>query len=207
MGLIMANFSVQMDTSNTDRLLKELAQVQKLEAKVGVDAGAVEHNGTPTSEVALYLEHGWVQRVTAKQTGFFWSYGLNVRDALNLPARPTFGYTAKRNHEKWKKLGAKVLGSSEFVLSPLATAIRALNTVCLVAQSDVQETITTNGHGTFAPRAPLTIAMYSAPYWSRTGGEVRNRQNTSAKNASMSTKALVYKGDFLRSITYEIEWA
>ena len=52
----MANFSVQMDTSITDRLLKELAQVQKLEAKVGVDAGAVEHNGTPTSEVALYLE-------------------------------------------------------------------------------------------------------------------------------------------------------
>ena len=52
----MANFSVQMDTSNTDHLLKELAQVQKLEAKVGVDTGADEHNGTPTSEVALYLE-------------------------------------------------------------------------------------------------------------------------------------------------------
>ena len=57
----MANFSVQISTPNTDRLLKELAQVQKLEAKVGVDDGAVEHNGTPTSEVALYLEYGWVQ--------------------------------------------------------------------------------------------------------------------------------------------------
>ena len=203
----MANFSVQMDTSNTDRLLKELAQVQKLEAKVGVDAGAVEHNGTPTSEVALYLEYGWVQRVTAKQTGFFWSHGLNVRNTLNMPPRPTFAYTAKRNHEKWEKLGAKVLGSSEFVLKPLATAIRALNTVCLVAQSDVQETITTNGHGSFAPRSPLTIAMYSAPYWSRTGGEVRNKRNVGAKNASMSAKALVYKGDFLRSITYEIKGA
>lgn len=203
----MANFSVQMDTSNTDRLLKELAQVQKLEAKVGVDAGAVEHNGTPTSEIALYLEYGWVQRVTAKQTGFFWGHGLNVRNTLNMPARPTFGYTAKRNHDKWEKLGAKVLGSSEFVLKPLATAIRALNTVCLVAQSDVQETITTNGHSSFAPRAPLTIAMYSAPYWSSASGEVHNKRNASAKNASMSTKALVYKGDFLRSITYEIKGA
>ena len=203
----MANFSVQMDTSNTDRLLKELAQVQKLEAKVGVDAGAVEHNGTPTSEIALYLEYGWVQRVTAKQTGFFWSHGLNVRNTLNMPPRPTFAYTAKRNHDKWEKLGAKVLGSSAFVLKPLATALRALNTVCLVAQSDVQETITTNGHGSFAPRAPLTIAMYSGGYWSRTGGEVRSKQNASAKNTSMSTKALVYKGDFLRSITYEIKGA
>ena len=203
----MANFSVEMDTSNTDRLSKELAQVQKLEAKVGVDAGAVEHNGTPTSEVALYLEYGWVQRVTAKQTGFFWGHGLNVRDTLNMPPRPTFGYTAKRNHEKWEKLGAKVLGSSEFVLNPLATAIRALNTVCLVAQGDVQETITTNGHGTFAPRAPLTIAMYSVPYWSRTSGGVGNKRNASAKNTSMNIKALVYKGDFLRSITYEIKGA
>ena len=192
----MANFSVQMDTSNTDRLLKELAQVQKLEAKVGVDAGAIEHNGTPTSEIALYLEYGWVQRVTAKQTGFFWGHGLNVRNTLNMPPRPTFAYTAKRNHDK-----------CEFVLSPLATALKALNTVCLVAQSDVQETITTNGHGTFAPRAPLTIAMYSAPYWSSASGEVHNKRNASAKNASMSTKALVYKGDFLRSITYEIKGA
>ena len=200
----MANFSVQMDTSNTDRLLKELAQVQKLEAKVGVNDGAVEHNGTPTSEIALYLEYGWVQRVTAKQTGFFLGHGLNVRNTLNMPPRPTFAYTAKRNHEKWEKLGAKVLASGEFVLKPLATALRALNTVCLVAQSDVQETITTNGHGSFVPRAPLTIAMYSGGYWSRTGGEVRNKRNTSAKNASMSAKALVYKGDFLHSITYEI---
>lgn len=203
----MANFSVKMDTSNTDRLLKELAQVQKLEAKVGVDAGAVEHNGTPTSEVALYLEYGWVQRVTAKQTGFFWGHGLNVHNTLNLPPRPTFAYTAKRNHDKWEKLGAKVLGSSEFILKPLATAIRALNTVCLVAQSDVQETITTNGHGSFAPRAPLTIAMYSALYWGSASSEVRSKQNASAKNASMSAKALVYKGDFLRSITYEIKGA
>ena len=203
----MANFSVQMDTSNTDRLLKELAQVQKLEAKVGVDAGAVEHNGTPTSEIALYLEYGWVQRVTAKQTGFFWGHGLNVRNTLNMPPRPTFAYTAKRNHDKWEKLGAKVLGSSEFALKPLATAIRALNTVCLVAQSDVQETITTNGHGSFAPRAPLTIAMYSGGYWSNASGEVRNKRNVSAKNTSMNTKALVYKGDFLRSITYEIKGA
>ena len=203
----MANFSVQMDTSNTDRLLKELAQVQKLEAKVGVDAGAVEHNGTPTSEIALYLEYGWVQRVTAKQTGFFWGHGLNVHNTLNMPPRPTFAYTAKRNHDKWEKLGAKVLGSSEFVLKPLATAIRALNTVCLVAQSDVQETITTNGHGSFAPRAPLTIAMYSAPYWGSASSEVRNKRNASAKNASMGAKALVYKGDFLRSITYEIKGA
>lgn len=203
----MANFSVKMDTSNTDRLLKELAQVQKLEAKVGVDAGAVEHNGAPTSEVALYLEYGWVQRVTAKQTGFFWGHGLNVHNTLNLPPRPTFAYTAKRNHDKWEKLGAKVLSSSKFVLSPLATAIRALNTVCLVAQNDVQETITTNGHGSFAPRAPLTVAMYSSGYWSRTGGEVRNKRNASAKNASMSAKALVYKGDFLRSIAYEIKGA
>ena len=203
----MANFSVQMDTSNTDRLLKELAQVQKLEAKVGVDAGAVEHNGTPTSEIALYLEYGWVQRVTAKQTGFFWGHGLNVHNTLNLPPRPTFAYTAKRNHDKWEKLGAKVLGSSEFVLKPLATAIRALNTVCLVAQSDVQETITTNGHGSFAPRAPLTIAMYSGGYWSSASGEVRNKRNVSAKNTSMSARALVYKGDFLRSITYEIKGA
>ena len=203
----MANFSVKMDTSNTDRLLKELAQVQKLEAKVGVDAGAVEHNGTPTSEIALYLEYGWVQRVTAKQTGFFWGHGLNVRNTLNMPPRPTFAYTAKRNHDKWEKLGAKVLGSSEFALKPLATAIRALNTVCLVAQSDVQETITTNGHGSFAPRAPLTIAMYSGGYWSNASGEVRNKRNVSAKNTSMNTKALVYKGDFLRSITYEIKGA
>lgn len=203
----MANFSVKMNTSNTDRLLKELAQVQKLEAKVGVDAGAVEHNGTPTSEVALYLEYGWVQRVTAKQTGFFWGHGLNVHNTLNLPPRPTFAYTAKRNHDKWEKLGAKVLGSSEFVLKPLATALRALNTVCLVAQSDVQETITTNGHGSFAPRSPLTIAMYSAPYWGSASGEVHNKRNASAKNTSMSTKALVYKGDFLRSITYEIKGA
>jgi hypothetical protein len=49
--------------------------------------------------------------------------------------------------------------------------------------------------------------MYSAPYWSKTGGEVQNKRNASAKNTSMSAKALVYKGDFLRSITYEIKGA
>ena len=124
-----------------------------------------------------------------------------------MPSRPTFAYTAKRNHEKWEKLGAKVLGSSEFVLKPIATALRALNTVCLVAQSDVQETITTNGHGSFAPRAPLTIAMYSGGYWINARGEVHNKRNTSAENASMSTKARVYKGDSLRSIAYEIKGA
>lgn len=201
----MANFSVKMDLTNTERLLKEVDKVKKLKATVGVDAGAVESNGLPTSELALYLEYGWVQRVTPKQTGFFWAHGLNVRNTLTLPPRPTFAHTAALNHKKWEKLGAKLLTNKNFALNPMAVALNALDLVCQVAQGDIQETITTNGHGTFAPRSPLTVAMYSAPYWGRTGGEVRNKKNTSAKNTSMNSKALVYKGDFLRSITYEIE--
>lgn len=195
---------VHADFSGIQRLVAGIRKLERVGARVGVEEGASENDGTPISEIATYLENGWTQTVTQRQAGWFRAQGHPLREGstLTLPARPSFHQTFERNSEKWEKLGRNALKKSAdaFAQDPEGVGTATLTLVAQVAQEDLKETILTNGHGEFAPRAPLTMAMYSQSMRGhRSGGA-----NHDPTNNTETDKALVHTGKFLHSIIYEI---
>ena len=76
----------------------------------------------------------------------------------------------------------------------------ALKTMGMMAQQDLRACINTNGasNGTpFAPRSPLTMAMYSAQI-------TKGKHKTDGSGTTGSTKALNNQGTFMTSIAFEI---
>lgn len=195
---------VHADLSGIQRLVAGLRKLERVGARVGVEAGASEDDGTPIGEIATYLENGWTQSVTPRQAGWFRAQGfpMAVGATLTLPARPSFHHTAERNGEKWQRLAGNILKkrADEFAKDPEGVGTAALAMAAQVAQEDLQETIRTNGHGEFAPRSPLTMAMYAQTMQGhRSGGA-----NHDPTNNTETDKALVHTGKFLHSIIFEI---
>lgn len=207
----MADFEVKTDLQDLDRTIAEIEQAKKLILKVGVDESMQYDNGTKVVDVAQYLEYGWTQTVTWKQrTWLLANSGVDVkRGTLHLPPRPTFGFTYQTCKGKWERTGSKLF--SKFIESPISVALRAYETLGVMAVNDLKNTIQTNGKGTFEPRSDLTLLLYGQnleKHQPKGDSEKLKKRNISKKNTSDTKKALVRGTDgqpkFLNSISYEI---
>lgn len=188
---------VEMNLSNLERIIKDLKKVKNLQCTVGIDAGEMDED-IPVSEVATYLEYGWTQTVTARQSGWFMSQGTYMPQGatLRLPPRPTFRSTYETQNKNWLALGKRYLQG--FCKAPYNKMHKALEAMGELASEDIKLCINTNGasNGTaFAPRSPLTMAMYS---------KQSKGHKTDGTGSTTGSKALVYSEKFLRSIKFEI---
>lgn len=147
---------------NISKLTERLKQATRKQVKVGIEAGATYPNGTAVSEVAAFLEYGWVQKVTGKQAGWFRGQGVHVKPGATLfcPPRPFFSATVLAKSERWKKIGSKL--AQGITQNPEAVAQRALIGMGQTAQQDIQDAVLDGAvEGTsFAPRADLTMLLY-----------------------------------------------
>lgn len=139
-----------------------------------------------------YLEYGAVQRVTAKQAGWFrHEHGINMRvgATINLPPRPFMRETMTKNREKWQKV-------AQNTLQKYRDTTKALEMLGLVASVDVKDTVET-GEG-MARRSPLTLLMYSSD--ARQGGHRLN----GTTNQTTNDKPLYRTGRLANSISFKI---
>lgn len=188
---------VEMNLSNLERIIKDLKKVKNLQCTVGIDAGEMDGD-IPVSEVATYLEYGWEQTVTWKQRTFILAQtGIDLkRGHLRCPPRPTFRSTYETQNKNWLALGKRYLQG--FCKAPYNKMHKALEAMGDLASEDIKLCINTNGasNGTaFAPRSPLTMAMYS---------KQNKGHKTDGTGSATGSKALVYSEKFLRSIKFEI---
>lgn len=153
----------------------------------------------PMATLAAYLEYGWAQTVTPKQTGFFLArYGIDIQPGMHLvnPPRPFLRGTAAAEGENWKKLFAAVIKARGIQALP-----DALQFVGERAQQDVMQTIANNGTSkqAFPPRSELTRIMYGLDDQYTESGNERRRDGTGGQDRE---QALVRKGILHKSIGY-----
>lgn len=193
---------VEMNLANLERIIKDLKKVKNLQCAVGIKEGDKYDSGIPVSEVATYLEYGWTQTVTARQSGWFMSQGTYMPQGatLRLPPRPTFHSTYETQNKNWLALGKRYLQG--FCKAPYNKMHKALETMGELASEDVRACINTNGasNGTaFAPRSPLTMAMYAKKLSADTV-----KHKTDGSGSATGSKALRNDGNFANSIAFDI---
>lgn len=145
--------------------------------------------------IASYQEYGWVQRVTARQAGWFrrqLGSGPKVGTALVLQPRPFFRGTIAAESKNWAgtyRQALKVYGPDNAYKALLVTAIKA--------SEDIKATMINGGtsDGKFHDRKPLTQALYSA----QAGG----REKDGTGNIE-GPKPLIKSGALLNSIGYQL---
>ena len=166
------------------------------------------------AEYAQYVEFGWVQRVTPKQSLFlsgaigrpvpmgdrgqpdFANPAIKPGVALVNPPRPFLRGTLVAEQEKWKAVLKKALAG----MKDPSTALAVLGTV---AAQDVQATIASGGTSKekFPERAPLTMELYAA----QSAGRKTGGKNHSSKASSATTQPMVLSGALLHSISFEVK--
>lgn len=194
----MALFNIKLDIKHLEKYISDMNKIKKLHVEIGIDAGASYPSGIPVSEVATYLEYGWVQSVSDRQSGWFTAHGFgNIRPGatLNMPPRPIFEYTSTTYSKEWVKLGSDYLKG--IGIEPYKKIMQALEAVGLAAQQDLVNTINTNGDGSFAPRSAVTMALYSMAA-AEGGHRIRG------ENQTTTDKALYKSGILAGSIIYNI---
>lgn len=146
---------------------------------------------------ASYLERGWVQYVTRKQSAYFRGIlGDNAPmpgSMLILPPRPMFGATSRAYRNKWDKFIADNVRNAH----GQQDNERLLNAVGSMIKKDLQTTIASNGtpDERFKTRAPLTMQLLAA---SAAG------HRTDATGGSSRAQALVRTGTMLNSVNYKV---
>lgn len=174
---------------------------KKLESQLvkGQHVNVGVNNNSEIATYATYLEYGWVQTVTARQEAFFRATidpknAPHTGSTLVMPARPTFHSTVLANSNKWVNIARFTMKNTQ---GPYNSAV-ILATVGAVAMSDIKATIAQGGNTkqTFAERSDLTMLMLQ--YRAETTGH-------KAGGNTATRKPLVLTGNFLNSITYQIE--
>lgn len=177
-----------------DKLKQDMQQAIKgaTKVEVGITDPAV-------AEYATYVEFGWVQRVTPKQSLFFAGRGVShppkAGNSLVNPARPFFRGTIAQRAEHWNKLLKKYVKANgiDSLQSGLMLAAQE-------AQADIVETITrgqvVGGGETFAERSNLTMELYA------------NESADKSKDGTGTVdtrKPLEKSGDLVRSIGWRFK--
>lgn len=191
--------SVSIDLKNLKKLASDLEQVCKTQCTVGIKdmKGA---DGVSTQEYSVYLEYGWVQKVTPKQAGYLrHASGINVPVGATLsnPPRPFFRGTKDAEGEKWLKILKNAV--AHYQIDDIFTAHeKALNLIGLLATQDIQETLVSGGTKKmkFAKRSPLTMAILKA----KANGHQSDGTGTTASAQSGNLSGMLVK-----SIGFEIE--
>ena len=101
-------------TANVKAITEKLKKEPTATAVVGV----AKTEGDPSlTEIMEWLERGWVQKITHKQSYYFYKnfdVNLVVGHTLVLPPRPFFRGTLLENGDKWKTMLAKLVVDNDF---------------------------------------------------------------------------------------------
>lgn len=159
-----------------------------------VRKGSSKKKPLTMAQLAQILERGWVQRITAKQVGFFrHNFGINLKkdNVLTLPPRPFLTLTAKKQIKYWRKIyiNSIVRGGK--------TPTEALSIASKEAVDDVRSAISNGGFGgiRFKERSPMTMKLY------RTKTQGKNVEEDAGYG---TTQPLFAKGGLYNSIAYLI---
>ena len=150
---------------------------------------------TNVASVAQYLEYGWVQRVTKKQSGWFFGVnGLSVTpgSVLFMPPRPFLRSTLRHRADDWVEVFHNAFMRHQGDLE------LALAEVGMIAANDVQQTIVNAGIDgeQFPRRSPLTQKLY----------EIYQQDHKTDGLGNLSgDKPLVSSGLLLASISYQLD--
>lgn len=194
----------------SERLCEELRN--RANAAAGRKAIRVGVTKEDVVDYARYVEFGWVQRVTAKQSLFlsaaigrpvpnradgrpaFSAAAVKVGTSLVNPPRPFLRGTLSAEGKKW----AAILKNK---LAQTGDPDQALDAVGAVAVGDIMNTIASGGTSKekFEKRSPLTMALLKA---SAEGHDARGR-NAAGKSNSTTDQPLVLNGNLLNSIGYK----
>ncbi len=191
--------SVSIDLKNLKKLVSDLEQACKTQCTVGVK-DLKGSNGISTQEYGVYLEYGWVQKVTPKQAAYLrGTSGVNVPVGATLynPPRPFFRGTKDAEGEKWLKVLKNAV--AHYQTEDIFTAHeKALNLVGLLATQDIQETLVSGGTKKmkFAKRSPLTMAILKA---------IANGHQSDGSGTTASEQSGNLSGLLAKSIGFEIE--
>ena len=186
--------------SIADKIIEQAkANAPKRYVHVGINsAEGVRPYGdgeTNVASVAQYLEYGWVQRVTKKQSGWFFGVnGLSVTpgSVLFMPPRPFLRSTLRHRADDWVEVFHNAFMRHQGDLE------LALAEVGMIAANDVQQTIVNAGIDgeQFPRRSPLTQKLY----------EIYQQDHKTDGLGNLSgDKPLVSSGLLLASISYQLD--
>lgn len=186
--------------SIADKIFEQAkANALQRHVNVGIDSNeGIKTYGegeTNVATVAQYLEYGWVQRVTKKQSGwFFKENGLDVKpgSVLFMPPRPFLRATLKHRADDWVEVFHNAFIRHQGDLE------KALSEVGEVAAFDVRQTIKDAGIDgeQFPRRSPLTQKLYAI--------ELEKHKTDGTGNLS-GDKPLTRNGNLLSSISYKLD--
>lgn len=167
---------------------------QQLNSAQKVEVGIIDDAEVAT--YASYVEFGWVQRVTAKQAGWFIGQGVDhppkVGSALVNPARPFLRATAAACGKKWAQVFERTIKAGGVDALPTA-----LQLVGMQASGDVKQTLINGGteRDSFNPRSGLTMELYAQ--------EAAGHSTDGTGNLE-TDKPLVKTGTLLNAIGFQI---
>lgn len=200
-----------------DRIKAALKNKSVVVGVVGDEAGEAQSDetgkrGATVAEYASYLEFGWIQDTTKRQSAYLSGvlgydvskYGFKhapIKPATQLvmPPRPFLRATARAKKEKWAQVFAKAVKGVG--VENIDDALALLGTR---ARDDVKETIRNNGTEgeKFAERSDLTMQLYAAKEGRTATGRKRKIDKTSAVGRK---QALVKTNALHNAITFKIE--
>ena len=141
---------------------KQNVQAQYVNVGINSAEGIKSYGEGPANiaTIAQYLEYGWVQSVTKRQSGWFArdprNLGVPPGSVLFMPPRPFLRATLRHKADEWveivKRAYVEYNGDLEKVLARVGMA----------AVADIQNTIATGGVDgeQFPRRSPLTMLLY-----------------------------------------------
>jgi hypothetical protein len=193
---------IRVSGNGISNLKKRLQAAHKV-AVVGVMQSPERGNSPSYSQIAQWLEYGWVQQITSKQSHYFGkNHGIHLKvgNTLVLPPRPFFRGTIQENRDKWMQT-AKALLAKDF------DPDKVLNLIARDIQAAIQASIARGGTETqqFERLSPMTMelkAQKAAADTTRTGRQKR-RDGT---GSSTSDRPFASDGarEIMNLISYEI---
>ncbi len=182
--------------------LKSLVKNLKTESSKTVAVGVRDmrsESGVSTQEYGKYLEFGWVQRVTPRQSGYLSHQGVHVPAGATLynPPRPFFRYTIADEEKNWKDYFIKSLVHFS-VGADASFYTKSLQMVGAIMVQDIQTTLENGGsrNNRFPPRSPMTMAIYRA---------ISEGHSQDGTGTSSSSQAGISSGLLRDSISFEIQ--
>ena len=147
--------------SEIQKKAEQYSKARYVNVGITSDEGIKKYGDGPTNlaTIAQYLEYGWVQVVTRKQSGWFFgkhNLGVPPGSVLFMPPRPFLRATLRHKATDWvevaKQAYATYNGDLEKVLAYVGSQ----------AVMDIQNTIRDGGVDgeQFPRRSPLTMALY-----------------------------------------------
>ena len=166
---------VTVKAKYNDAWLNAMKKVQTLGGVKGVKVGIVEKATNDRGEsIAFYA-------------------ACNEFGTRDIPSRPFMRLTAEKHSQQWAALFARVTGDK--IIQDPKIAARAFEAIGRTAQADMREMILSN-------IAPANSPEYAA--WKHNKPATSKSGNTTTGAAGGYAGTLVYSGQMLQSINYQL---